>query len=108
LWLQSFFTSLLFGFFIHSLAFNNKGITINSKILNHLGSISYGIYMFHAIILNAVVFLFLKLEFLQNLSEISTIILMHLLIFAGTILIAHLSYTYFELYFLKLKNRFRK
>ncbi len=108
LWLQSFFTSLLFGLFIHSLAFNNKGVILNSKILNHFGSISYGIYMFHAIVLNAVVFLFLKLEFLQNLNEISTIILMHLLIFAGTILIAHLSYTYFELYFLKLKNRFRK
>lgn len=108
LWLQSLFTTFLFGFFIHSLAFNNRGVILNSSILNHFGSISYGIYMFHAIVLNAVVFFFLKLEFLQNLNDISIIILMHLLIFAGTILIAHLSYTYFELYFLKLKNRFRK
>lgn len=108
LWLQGVFTTLLFGFFIHSLAFNNRGITLSNRFLNHLGSISYGIYMYHAIILNAVVFLFLKIEFLQNLNRISTIILMHLLIFAGTILVAHLSFTYFELYFLKLKNRFRK
>jgi peptidoglycan/LPS O-acetylase OafA/YrhL len=64
--------------------------------------------MFHAIVLNAVVFLFLKLEMLQNLNETLTIFLLHLLIFAGTLLIAHLSYTYFELYFLKLKNKFRK
>jgi peptidoglycan/LPS O-acetylase OafA/YrhL len=108
LWLRSFITCSLFGLFIHSLAFNNRGVEMNSKILNHFGSISYGIYMFHAIILNAVVFLFLKLEMLQNLNEKLTVILMLLLTFAGTILIAHVSYTYFELYFLKLKNKFRK
>tara|TARA_R110002012_G_scaffold41736_5_gene114099 strand:- start:1119 stop:2138 length:1020 start_codon:yes stop_codon:yes gene_type:complete len=108
LWLRSLFTCLLFGFFIHSLAFNNRGVAIHNRILHHFGSISYGIYMFHAIVLNAVVFLFLKLEFLQNLNETLTIILLHLLTFAGTLFIAHVSYTYFELYFLKLKNKFRK
>ncbi len=108
MWLRALFTCFLFGFFIHSLAFNNRGVEVNNKILHHFGSISYGIYMFHAIVLNAVVFLFLKLEFLQNLNETLTIILLHLLTFAGTLFIAHLSYTYFELYFLKLKNKFRK
>lgn len=108
LWLRSLFTCLLFGFFIHSLAFNNRGVAIHNRIVHHFGRISYGIYMFHAIVLNAVVFLFLKLEFLQNLNETLTIILLHLLTFAGTLFIAHVSYTYFELYFLKLKNKFRK
>ncbi len=108
LWLRAAFTCLLFALFIHSLAFNNRGVEVNNKLLHHFGSISYGIYMFHAIVLNAVVFLFLKLEMLQNLNETLTIILLHLLTFAGTLFIAHLSYTYFELYFLKLKNKFRK
>lgn len=108
LWLTSLFTCLLFGFFIHSLAFNNRGVAVNNKILNHFGSISYGIYMYHAIVLNAVVFLFLKIEMLQNLNGNLIIILMYLLTFAATLLIAHISYTYFELYFLKLKNKFRK
>lgn len=108
LWLHSLLTCLLFGLFIHSLAFNSRGVEVNNKLLHHFGSISYGIYMFHAIVLNAVVFLFLKLEMLQNLNETLTIILLHLLTFAGTLLTAHLSYTYFELYFLKLKNKFRK
>src|SRR5690606_36663655 len=108
LWFRALFTCLLFGFFIHSLAFNNRGVEVKSKLLNHFGSISYGIYMFHAIVLNAVVFLFLKMESLQNLNETLTIFLIHLLTFAGTLLIAHFSYTYFELYFLKLKNKFRK
>ena len=108
LWLRAAFTCLLFASFIHSIAFNNRGIEVKSKLLNHFGSISYGIYMFHAIVLNGVVFLFLKLEPLQNLNDTLTIVLLHLITFAGTILVAHLSYTYFELYFLKLKNKFRK
>src|SRR5690606_39138565 len=53
LWFRALFTCLLFGFFIHSLAFNNRGVEVKSKLLNHFGSISYGIYMFHAIVLNA-------------------------------------------------------
>lgn len=108
LWLRAAFTCLLFAFFIHSIAFNNRGVEVKNKLLHHFGSISYGIYMFHAIVLNAVVFLFLKLEFLKNLNETLTIFLLLLLTFAGTLLIAHLSYTYFELYFLKLKTKFRK
>lgn len=108
LWFRALVTCFLFAFFIHSLAFNNRGVEVKSKLLNHFGSISYGIYMFHAIVLNAVVFLFLKVQMLQNLNETLTIFLIHLLTFAGTLLIAHLSYTYFELYFLKLKNKFRK
>lgn len=108
LWLRALFTCFLFALFIHSLAFNNRGVEVNNKLLHHFGSISYGIYMFHAIVLNAVVFLFLKLEILQNLNEILTIFLIHLFTFAGTLAMAHFSYTYFELYFLKLKNKFRK
>lgn len=108
LWLRAAFTCLLFGFFIHSLAFNNGGMEIRNRVLNHFGNISYGIYMFHALILNAVVFLFLKMEALQNLNETLTIVLLHLFTFAGTLVIAHVSYTYFELYFLRLKQKFRK
>ena len=108
LWFRALVTCFLFAFFIHSLAFNNRGLVVKTKLLNHFGRISYEIYMFHAIVLNAVVFLFLKVQMLQNLNETLTIFLIHLLTFAGTLLIAHLSYTYFELYFLKLKNKFRK
>src|SRR5690606_10696295 len=79
LWLRAAFTCLLFGFFVHSLAFNNRGVEVNNRLLVHFGNISYGIYMFHAIVLNAVVFLFLKLKFLQNLNETLTILLIHLL-----------------------------
>ncbi|WP_369993119.1 acyltransferase family protein [Winogradskyella sp.] len=100
-------TTILFGMFIHTVAHNNHGITVRHKFLNYLGQISYGIYMFHVIALNTVVFLFLKLKPYQLFNDLVTIILIYVLTFAITILMAHISYKYFESYFLKLKNKFR-
>lgn len=101
-------TMVLFGCFIHSIAHNNKGIDIRDRMLNYFGQISYGIYMYHVIALNTVVFLFLKVEWLKTFSDNMTIILINILTFALTIFMAHLSYRYFETYFLKLKNKFRE
>lgn len=106
-WLFNLSTMVLFGLFIHTIAHNNKGIKIKNPVLNYLGQISYGIYMFHVIALNTVVFLFLKVEWLKTFNDNMTIILIYILTFALTILMAHLSYRYFETYFLKLKNKFR-
>ena len=106
-WLFNLSTMVLFGLFIHTIAHNNKEIKIKNPVLNYLGQISYGIYMFHVIALNTVVFLFLKVEWLKTFNDNMTIILIYILTFALTILMAHLSYRYFETYFLKLKNKFR-
>jgi peptidoglycan/LPS O-acetylase OafA/YrhL len=44
------FYSLLFGIIILNFAANRDiGISLESKLLNYLGKISYGIYMFHPI-----------------------------------------------------------
>jgi peptidoglycan/LPS O-acetylase OafA/YrhL len=107
LWMRNLTTMLLFGLFIHTLAHNNFGKRLNNKALNYLGHISYGIYMFHAIVLNCVVFFMLKIEELKIFSDTITILLIYILTFALTILVAHLSYKYFETYFLKLKTKFR-
>ena len=71
-----------------------------------LGKISYGIYMFHMIVVNFVLYLGGKLQgagvaqgIILAFDWIGTIGL--------TVLSAYLSYTYFEMPFLKLKNRFR-
>lgn len=108
LWLNNFLTTLLFGLFIHSIGFNNFGISIKNKMLNYMGSISYGIYMLHVLALNATVFLFLKIDMLKNLNNFGTILLIHTLTFTITIIMAHFSYVYFEKIFLKLKNKFRE
>ena len=101
-------TMVLFGLFIHTIAYNNVGIQIQNKSLNYLGQISYGLYMYHVIALNAVVFLFLKLQIATILNDGLTIVLIYMLTFTFTFIMAHLSYKYFETYFLKLKNKFRE
>ena len=53
---------LLFGVFILNISRNSNPIfIIKSRIWNHLGKISYGIYMYHMIIVNAVLFVFLQI-----------------------------------------------
>ncbi len=108
IWINNLFMSSLFALCIHSLACNNFNTTITIKALIYLGQISYGIYMYHIIALNLVVFVFLKIDYLKTFNEISTRILILLLTFAITIAMAHISYKYFESYFLKQKSKFRK
>lgn len=107
IWLDHLFMVVLFPLFIYSLAFCNIGFKIENKILVYLGKISYGIYMFHVIALNMVVFLFIKIENLAFLSSTSIIIFIYSLTFAITIIMAHLSYKYYESYFLRLKHKYR-
>jgi peptidoglycan/LPS O-acetylase OafA/YrhL len=107
-WIQNLLTSVIFALFIHTLAHNNRGITIKAKMINYFGTISYGIYMFHTIALNIIVFLFLKMKFVNNLTDSIVVLLINILTFVLTILLAHISYSYFESYFLKLKNKFRE
>ncbi|WP_157717149.1 acyltransferase [Formosa sp. Hel1_31_208] len=106
-WITNAITMLLFSIFIHTLAHNNWGKRINNKLLSHLGHISYGIYMFHVIALNFVVFVMLKVQQFEIFSDDITLLLIYILTFALTILMAHLSYKYFETFFLKLKTKFR-
>jgi peptidoglycan/LPS O-acetylase OafA/YrhL len=107
LWLNNFFISIIFSLFIHTLSFNNHKVIITNRKINYLGKISYGIYMFHVLALNAVVFLFLKFDEMKIFNDILSIILINIFTFVLTILMAHLSFKYFESYFLKLKNKYR-
>ena len=108
LWLRNLVTSVLFGLFIHTLSFNNRNLEITNKLIIHFGKISYGIYMYHAIAMNVVVFVFLKLNLTSSIGNSLTILLINASTFVLTIIFAHISYTYFESYFLKKKTRFRQ
>lgn len=107
-WKRNLSMAVIFPLFIHTLAFNNKGLNIKNKLLTYLGTISYGIYMFHVIALNFVVFFFLKIDKLNIFNDVITIILINISTFVVAIIFAHLSYKYFESYFLKLKQKFRE
>lgn len=107
LWITNLITTVLFSLFIHTIAFNHNGRIISNRKLNYLGQISYGIYMFHVIALNLVVFVMLKIQDLQIFSTDMMLVFIYIFTFVVTIILAHLSYKYFETYFLKLKSKFK-
>lgn len=98
--------TVIFALFIPTLAHDKqfKGVT---KPTVFLGKISYGIYMYHMIVINGVAFVAQKM-LSQGTSTSVVLAVLWLGTLGITILTARLSYTYFEMPFLSLKQRFRK
>jgi len=84
----------------------NSIVRLNNKFLSYLGEISYGIYMYHMLVIFTVIF-FLK-KYMLNMSLITGTILFYLITTVLTIIIAALSKSLFENYFLKIKDRLTK
>lgn len=92
--------SVLFGIIILNFASNDKiKISLENKVLNYLGNISYGLYMYHPIGIVLSLTICISIGFSTNW-------LIYLLSFIFTIIIAGFSYKYFESYFLKYKDKF--
>jgi peptidoglycan/LPS O-acetylase OafA/YrhL len=77
---------------------------LNTNFLTHLGKISYGIYMYHAIVFQLVGFIFIKFNIPNLISNTNSILLFYGAVIMITIIISHFSYKYFESYFIKLKK----
>lgn len=104
--LYNFISMILFGLTISILA--QKPIKIlDNKAINYLGKISYGIYMFHVIIMQLMGFAYLKIIQKLNFPRLVDIIIVNFLIISITIMVAHFSFKYYESYFLKLKDKIR-
>lgn len=97
---------ILFGFFLHS--FTQKTFRFfQNKSLVYFGKISYGIYMYHSVVMQLVGFLFLNFFSKCNLSHIETIITSFLLVIIITLLVSHFSYRFYEKKFLNMKRDYR-
>ena len=104
--LYHFFSVLLFGITISVLA--QKPIKIlENRIMNYLGKISYGIYMYHAIIIQLVGLIYLKVLSNFNFNYTLDIYIINISIITLTIITSHFSYQYYEKYFLNLKRKKR-
>ncbi len=101
------FELIIFNLFIVNIA-NDSVFTIKSKALNYLGQISYGIYMYHMIVVTFVLFVFLRIQNIVSLKDWQTIVLINISSVLLTILISHISFRYFESHFLNLKEKFRE
>lgn len=98
--------SLFFLVIILNVATNeNSFLKLENKVLNFLGSISYGIYMYHFIIIFIVIKIMAYFNILFSFNLLQNIILYSTIIFL-TISISFISYHFFEKRFLKLKLKY--
>lgn len=80
----------------------NKIVNLDNKVLDFFGKISYGIYVYHPILI------FLSIQFLgkfQNDIFINYLIVLSL-IFTLTICLSYVSFYFFENRFIKMKDKF--
>lgn len=77
------------------------------RFINHLGKISYGLYMYHALAFLASTFLYLEIQKHLSFSETSAKLIVMAITFLSTLIIAQISFKFFETPFLKLKENYK-
>lgn len=81
-------------------------VALQNKGFSYIGKISYGVYLLHKLPLFIILFISRKYLSLSSPALVNAVIYSFTIIF--TIIIADLSYKYYESYFLKIKQRFAK
>lgn len=101
-----FYVSVLFMLFILNVSCNPRStFKFERPILNRLGRLSYGMYMYHLVIIYFTLIAFSLLNLpMDNGFLFNT--LLYAIVAGGTIGIAWISYHYFEKPFLQLKTYF--
>ena len=89
--------AILFGVLIINFAANpNRIFSMENKILNYLGKVSYGLYLYHYILIIIVLRFCDNLKIMNNFIYYTSSIML-------TILVASLSYNFFEKRFIDMK-----
>lgn len=95
----------LYCWLIVTVAANPRSIVKPRRpLFEYLGRISYGVYMYHMIAVYAASWLFLRTDWWRASPPVYYAAY-YAFVFAATLLMAHLSYRYFERPFLRLKDR---
>lgn len=98
------FSLILFGTAISVFAIRSIKI-LENKTMNYLGKISYGIYMYHTIIMQFIGLIYLKIISKFNFHDTLDVIIINSTIIIITIIISHFSFKYYESYFLNFKRK---
>lgn len=85
--------------------FSLRGTSPAGRALDHLGVISYGIYMLHMIAVYATTALFQRTTWWRDRHLALYCLAYYAVAIGSTIVLAHLSYRFFESPFLRLKDR---
>jgi peptidoglycan/LPS O-acetylase OafA/YrhL len=97
--LAAIFTALLI---LANVYRSNPVLNLENKMFNFFGKISYGLYVYHPLIIFATIPV---VEWMTS-DYWTQAILLFIIAFIFSVLVSHLSYQYFEKPFLKLKGRF--
>lgn len=98
--------SILVSIFILNLATNpNRIISIEAKILNFVGKISYGVYLIHNVIIFYVYRIIIDYFQVEHLSLFWNIIV-YITVLGITFLLSHFVFKFYETPFLKLKSKY--
>ncbi|MCW3077624.1 MAG: putative acyltransferase [Bacteroidetes bacterium] len=97
--------SLIFLIIIINVGTNTKvWFKLENPLFSYLGKISYGIYMYHFIIIPIV--LSLTKSYVSGMNEVVLNMFLYSIILITTILISSMSYEFFEKRFIKIKAKF--
>ena len=80
-----------------------KLISLENKLFDYLGKISFGLYVYNPLVIYLMAFIF---NYFAIENHRIRLLLIYLLVIPAIILVAHLSYNYFEKRFLKLKSNY--
>jgi peptidoglycan/LPS O-acetylase OafA/YrhL len=92
------FSMLLFCIVIGVLS-NKPFFILNHRVTTYLGKISYGIYVYHAIVIQFVGLIYIKILSNLDLNYYLIILVYNSIVIVTTICISHFSYQYFENFF---------
>ena len=95
---------VLFSMVIGSLSCNSYFL-LNNYLITYLGKISYGIYIFHPIVIQFTGLIYIKLFLKTEIDSFLIILFYNISVIALTVLISYLSYNYFETFFIKLYQK---
>jgi len=97
---------LLYSWLIVNIAANPKNVLpLENRVFDYLGTISYGIYMLHMIAVYTAAEVFKRTAWWRDGNLALYCLAYYGLVLALAILLAHLSYRWLELPFLRLKDR---
>lgn len=96
--------SILFLIIIIHVSSNQKFQFLENRLFNYLGKISYGLYMYHFMIIPLVLSIYKKS--LANYEGSYGNVIIYGLTICLTVFISALSYHFFENYFIKLKSKY--
>lgn len=96
--------AVFFAFFVLNVSCNPKSIiSLENPVMNHLGKISYGLYIYHVFV--TVIFINVFRLYFPTVEGSLYQIILYILTFAGSIAVASLSYSYFEKPLLAYKDK---